>query len=471
MILASTLAAALAAQPLPGESAIAFTARSGETVAAYRGALTVPEHRAEPDSRDIELSYVRFPSTSPSPGDPIVYLAGGPGGSGTRTAQGQRFELFMAMRAHGDVIAFDQRGTGDSTALAPCRTDIVIPVDQPVEQAALTDAYRQAALECRDFWVGQGIAVEGYTTLESVADLSALRAHLGAEALDLWAISYGAHLALAAMKTIPEELDQIILASAEGLDQTVKLPARVDAFYDRLAEAVAGQPEAAARYGDVVALMGRVQARLEAEPIAMELEGADGAPHAFLLSKDHLQRISSYASDPRNAVWILQLYATLDAGETGMARVLAQRFFDPGEPITLRLMPTAMDIASGISPERLAQFHDEAPASLVGPYLNFPMPHLAGVWPDIDLGDRFREEAAYDGPVLLLTGTLDGRTFPRGQYEATKGLTDLTRIAVINAGHNLFMSSPEVGEAMAAFMRGEAVPAQITVDLPAFVQD
>ncbi|MGX6647476.1 alpha/beta fold hydrolase [Maricaulaceae bacterium MS644] len=467
-ILSAGLSANLAAQPQPGETQIEFTAESGDTVAAYRGSLEVFEHRANPASRMITLSYVRFPTTTQTPGDPIVYLAGGPGGSGSGTAAGRRFPLFMAMREHGDVIALDQRGTGDSTALPACRTVIYLAEDRRVASEEMTSAYRAAALECRSFWAGEGIAIEGYTTLESVADLSDLRRHLGAQKLDLWGISYGTHLALAAMKTIPDELDQIILASAEGLDQTVKLPSRTDAFFARLSEAVASQPEAAARYGDVVALMRRVQARLEAEPMMLTVQGPDGAPMEFAFTKDHLQMLSGAASDPQNALWLLPLYATLDAGEPGMAQVFAQRFFNPGEPITMRAMSTAMDIASGISPARMAQFEAQSDAGLTGPYLNFPMPQLANVWPDMDLGEAFRQEASYDGPVLVLTGTLDGRTYPEGQREATAGLSDLTAVTVINAGHNLFMTSPDVGAAMHAFMRGEPVAREITVPLPDF---
>lgn len=470
MSLAAVLfAVSLAAAP-PGETPIDFTAESGETVAAFRGTLAVREHRADPSSRMITLSYVRFPATRAAPGDPIVYLAGGPGGSGSRTAAGRRFPLFMAMRAHGDVIAFDQRGTGDSTPLPDCRTDIRLDESRPPAPGALTAAYRDAAVQCRSFWAGEGIAIEGYTTLESVADLSDLRRHLGAERLDLWGISYGSHLAFAAMKTIPAELDQIIIASAEGLDQTVKSPSRADAFIDRLGAAVRTQPEAAAAYGDVTDLMRRVQARLAEQPLPLTLQGPDGAAVDFVFTKDHLQMLTGYASDPGQATWLLQLYASLDAGRPEMAAALAQRVFDPGEPITLSAMSTAMDVASGISPARLARVEAEAETSLVGPYLNFPMPQLAGVWPDMDLGAAYREEAVYDGPVLMLTGTLDGRTFPDGQSEAAAGLSDLTPVTVVNAGHNLFMTSPEVGAAMDAFMRGEPVPGQITVPLPAFVE-
>ncbi len=38
--------------------------------------------------------------------------AGGPGGSGIE-AINYRYRMFMEMRKHGDVIALDQRGTGN----------------------------------------------------------------------------------------------------------------------------------------------------------------------------------------------------------------------------------------------------------------------------------------------------------------------------------------------------------------------
>src|SRR4051812_49221940 len=89
-----------------------FEAADGTKVEAELGRLPVPQNRSKPSGRQIELAFVRFRSTTAIPGPPIVYLAGGPGGSGIATASGPRFHQFMAMREVADVIALDQRGVG-----------------------------------------------------------------------------------------------------------------------------------------------------------------------------------------------------------------------------------------------------------------------------------------------------------------------------------------------------------------------
>ena len=85
--------------PKKNESEIMFEAKNGEMVSAFRGWLEVPENRKNIKSRKIKLNYVRFPATTDKNANasPIVYLAGGPGGSGIETAKHRRFPLFMAM--------------------------------------------------------------------------------------------------------------------------------------------------------------------------------------------------------------------------------------------------------------------------------------------------------------------------------------------------------------------------------------
>lgn len=453
---AAGCASAVHAPKAPAETPFVFKANSGEEVDAFRGEFTVPENRDDPDSREITLRYVRFPATGEHPGAPIVYLAGGPGGSGIGTAKRQRFPLFMAMREFGDVIAFDQRGTGESDDTPKCVSDVYIPDDRAIPDEEALSRLRKSVDECGVFWKEKGIDIRGYTTVESARDLDALRKHLGAKKITLWGISYGTHLALAAIKEMePRRLDRVILASTEGLSQTVKLPARTDAYFGRLQAVIDADPKAKALYPDIKTLMRRVQAKLAEHPVMLQLKTKDGGTADFLLQKHTMQMVASgMIADPGNAAKLMQIYQAADEGNYEPVAKLLAYFITPGQPLNWRAMPLAMDVASGISDERLAEVEREAKTALVGDLLNFPMPQLRGAL-GLDLGDGFRTPPKSDVPVLLLTGTLDGRTYPQSHWEATSGLSNLTTVTVVNAGHNLFMVSPEVTQVIQRFMRGE----------------
>lgn len=460
-------ASAMANDP---DGAFVFKSASGQTTDAVRGSLQVPENRADPGSRMLTLRYVRFPATTKTPGAPIVYLSGGPGGSGIETAKRERFPLFMAMRQFGDVIALDQRGTGASDDTPLCE-----PKAAPSESKRMTDAeyaaaYRAAALECAAFWKAKGVDLRGYTTVESVDDLDAIRRQLGADKISLWGISYGTHLALAALKRMDDRLDRVVLASVEGLDQTVKLPAGTDAYFDRMQAAVDADPLAKAAYPDIKALIRRVHQRLDDKPVLLQLKGPDGAEAPVLLQRRSLQMIEAGAiADPQGAVLMLAVYRAADAGDYQPLAALMQRFSSPGEPLQLRAMPLAMDVASGIGNELLALIETQAKTALLGDTLNFPMPQLRDAFPELDLGDDFRKAPVSHVPTLLLMGTLDGRIYPESQREAVAGLDKLQAITVVNAGHNLFMTTPEVTAAIERFMRGEPLAsAQITIAPPDF---
>ncbi len=462
-------AAAPTATAAPQEEAYLFEPQDGEPVEALRGSFEVPENRADPNSRMITLHYLRFPSTNPEPGSPIVYLAGGPGGSGVGTARGRRFPLFMKLREVADVIAFDQRGTGWSSDLERCKTAIAFPLDEPASLERALPLYRQAAAECLVFWEEKGYDLNGYNTMESARDLDALRIHLGAEKINLWSISYGTHLALAAVKIMDDRIDRIVMTGAEGLHQTVKLPAETDKFFGRVQAAINEDPAARAVYPDIMALMRRVQAKLDAEPARVSVEGPDGAPVELAFGKTDIQFMTAFGiADPGSASRTLSMYLALDAGLYDAVAPVLYRYLREG---TLELSPmsTAMDVASGISEAREALVYEQGATAIAGSFLNFPMPHLKDAFGDLDLGDDFRSLPHSDTPTLLLTGTLDGRTYPAEQAEAVSEFSDLTRVFVRYAGHNLFMSSPEVGERIAAFFKGETVSADdIVLPLPDF---
>src|SRR5262245_19711505 len=147
-MLSITLASALSLVVSP----YTFISARHDTVAAELGRLSVPERHGKPGSGTIELVFVRFRCTSPHPGPPIVYLAGGPGGSGIAAARGSRFPLFMAMREFGDVISLDQRGTGMSNPNLNCQEQIDFPVDKALDREEMLGLFRKQSRACAQSW-------------------------------------------------------------------------------------------------------------------------------------------------------------------------------------------------------------------------------------------------------------------------------------------------------------------------------
>jgi len=446
-----------------------FSARDGTVVDAELGSFQVPENRANPASRQITISFVRFKSTSSTPSDPIVYLAGGPGGSGIGTATAARFPVFMALRAVGDVIALDQRGTGRSNQIPFCAASVSRTPDTPLTRSSLIEHFRAQAATCFDRWKASGVDIDGYTTRENAHDLEDLRRALGAERINLWGISYGSHLGLAALKYHGANIERAVFAGIEGLDQTVKRPALTDDLLARVQTLIDQDPVAKAAYPDLVGTMRRVHGRLNREParVAVTPIGAT-APVTITFDAFPLQMlVGGMISDPAGIAQLPAMYRELDQGKLEqLALRLQQQFLSGRGGVTG--MPEAMDLASGITTARLALIEREARTSVLGDALNFPVPHALGVRPALDLGDDFRAPFKSATPVLFISGTLDGRTYVPEAQEEIKGFSRATHLIVENGGHNIFEADQRVANAVVAFFRGEGVPATIRLAPPAF---
>jgi pimeloyl-ACP methyl ester carboxylesterase len=424
----------------------AFRLRDGTGLAVERGRMLVPEDRNDPRSRRIEIGFLRLRSTAIRPGNPIVYLAGGPGASGLFTARGPRQPIFLALRQVADVIVLDQRGVGLSNHIPRCAAPQPLDPAAGLNEAALTAYYGRTLRDCVARWRAEGVAVNGYTTAQSADDIEDLRRALGARRVDLWGISYGTHLGMAMMRQHPRSVGRVAFSSVEGMSQTVKLPAHIDAVYARIDAAVGG---------GLVERMRRVHARLDREPLSVAA-GPENARITIRLDSFAVRRMAGgLMSDPSGYPRVAGAYAALDAGQgPAIAQPLYDFFYR--EPITVG-MSELMDVASGITDARLALVARQAPGSLLGLSVNFPIPQLRDAVPGIDLGDAFRREIRSNHPVLVFEGDLDVRTPLEEQAEALRGLTRMHRILVRNGGHNLFEAHPDVAGILLDFFSGRPV--------------
>jgi pimeloyl-ACP methyl ester carboxylesterase len=426
-----------------------FKLADGTELAAERGTFSVPEERRSRRSRRIDIGFVRLKSTNPRPGAPLVYLAGGPGGSGVATAEGPRQPVFLALRAVGDVILLDQRGTGFSNHIPRCTAARRLDPSATLTEATLTAYYRETLDRCIGQWKAAGVAVNGYTTWENAEDVEDLRRALGARKIDLWGISYGTQLAMAAMRQHPKGIGRVVLASADGVDQNIKLPAHVEAAFKRI--------EAAMPKPGLTGLMRKVHARFDAEPQSFTFTPKTGASVPFRIDSYPLRMMAGIL--PKNTDGIGQLfgaYAALDAGKGAALAPQIYSFFYQN-PLTMTGMAELMDISSGTSDRRQARIRAQLPNSLTKDAINFPVSRLLGTVPGLDLGEAYRREVRSKIPVLVLSGDLDVRTPLEEQAEAIAGLSGRRQIVIRNGGHDLFEAHPDIPRIMVDFFSGRPV--------------
>jgi len=447
---------------------ISFESASGQRVAAEEGRLWVPENRSNPNSRLIELAFVRFRSTAATPGSPIVYLAGGPGGSGIAAARSSRFPLFMALRQIGDVIALDQRGTGASQPSLGCDQPINVRFDRPLTFEVLLEEHRRQSRACAESLRSRGVDLAGYTTAESADDLNDLRLALRAPKLSLWGISYGTHLGLAFIRRHGEVTDRAILAGVEGPDHTLKLPASYHAHLREMQRLIDEDPQAARVYPDFANQVARVMQRLRRNPVTVEARHPDsGEPRTFVINDFLLRQLLNSTWGTGDFEMFPFFFAAADRGDFSM-------FVDwlmEEEPSLSSAMSHAMDCASGASPERLAELQRQSGDPIFG-NLNFPFPEVCDVWNVPDLGQDFRGPLSSRVPVLFISGTLDAKTPVANAQEVGSGFPNGVHLIIENAVHSdgVLLSSPLILEGMIAFLRGQPLPSsRITLPRPRFV--
>jgi pimeloyl-ACP methyl ester carboxylesterase len=449
------------AQPRAGTLKIkpyTFENDKKEKVESEFGTLLVPENRSDPQSNLIELAFVRFKSTAKNPGAPIVYLAGGPGGSGIGTAMGSRFPLFMALREIADVIAFDQRGTGYSKPNLGCFERMALPLDVAPSRLSVLKELAENARDCASYWHDiQRVDLTGYNTNESADDLEDLRKALDAKQISLWTISYGTHLAFATMRRHPKSIYRAILAGTEGPDHTYKLPGNIQKHLEDLAAVIKADPEIGKDIPDFLGLMKSVFDRLDSQPEPVEIvDPRTKQKVKIIVNKFVMQYIVANNIGTTVTARFPALFYRASKGDfTNPAQV----WLNESQRGIGSAMSYMMDCASGQTAARRERIEREVKGTLLEDIFNLPFPEVCEEWKAPDLGDAFRAPLRSDVPVLFISGTLDARTPVSNAEEYRAGFTNSTHIIIEGAVHSdpLFLSSPKIKDGMMEFLRGQPV--------------
>lgn len=476
LALAGLLAAALPGRAAAGPGKIRWEPYSaetfhGQTLEGELGRLTLPQNRSRPDGGTVTLAFVRLASRAERPGAPIVYLAGGPGGSGIGSARiPGYFETFQALREVADVILLDQRGTGTSEPRPFCRPSGPPPSRPFADRAEVLRHTLEAARACKEELTERGIDLAGFNTVESADDLENLRRALGAPKLSLLGFSYGTHLALAAVRRHGEQLERVALVGTEGPNHTRKLPSSLDTQVRKLSLLAAAEPAVHQQVPDLYALLQRLLARLEQEPMMVPVPGRDGEITQVPVGKVGLQYILMRdLGDGNDFPLFPALLHTIDQGDPSLlAWFVAKRMREVGGGFFALYF--AVDGASGASPERWDRIRREAPEAILGDVADFFFPAVPDALGIPDLGSEYRSPIVTGVPTLFVSGTLDSNAPPYQAEELRWGFTRAHHLIVDHAGHEDMLGSREVGEVLLDFFRGRDVrDRRVALPLPRFL--
>ena len=270
-------------EPAPCPMQLPSSQTEGETVEC--GYLVVPENRADPDSDTIRLAVAIFhPPDGPAHPDPIIYLSGGPGGSGLEFLFIAFDVAFAPVFAAGrDLIVLDQRGIGYSEPALDCPEVAELSrelLDWEVDGKVLSDEeaselFLETVAACEEE-LSAVADLTAYNTAANATDINDLRLALGYDQVNLWGTSYGTRLALGIMRDYPEGLRSVVLDSVypPSVDLYLEIPDNTLRAFDTLFYGCAADADCAAAFPDLEWVFFDTVDRLNEEPGAYEVTDA-----------------------------------------------------------------------------------------------------------------------------------------------------------------------------------------------------
>ena len=415
----------------------------------------VPENRDRPDGRTIKVAVARARAQSPAPDpDPLVYLTGGPGGSGLILGN----ELVaMGLNRDRDLIVVDQRGTQNAQPALTCpeldefnSTAMGLSV-----QASTTGEKDLAALRsCRDRLAGEGIDLAAFNTAENAADIADLRIALGIAEWNVYGVSYGSDVALQILRDHPDGVRSIVVDSLvpPQVNMVEQMwPSAAEGFA-ALFDACGAQPECARAYPGLADEFTATVNRLAKEPVVIDLPGSGAPPQRLVI--DGYTMANLVAATTLNTSRIPALPQVIHALAIGDHATLVADLLAPSEGAPAGVV--GYGLTYGVFCREGAAFTD-TPAILAGARRVLPalptevlslVPQVPRIIDECAVWDVGRADAATRAPVrsdipaLLLTGTLDAVTPPSQADLAAEGFPNGRVVRIAGSGHNALSSSP-----------------------------
>lgn len=417
---------------------------------------TAPLDWGDPSAGEIELALVRQTARGGDRIGSLLVNPGGPGGSGYDfIAESIDFAVGPRLQQRYDIVGFDPRGVGRSTAVS-CFDDAQmdgflfgIPEAERGSDAWLAevaDASREFGAACAE---GTGELLGNVDTVSAARDLDLLRAVLGDDELHYLGYSYGTFLGATYAGLFPERAGRLVLdgaidpsasnnevtqAQAVGFEQALRA---------YLADCLTGTE--CPFSGSVDAAEDEV-ARLLASVEQSPIRGSDGR----LLGADSLVTAIIYPLYSADGwSYLSDMFESVMLGDADTALLFADLYYGREADGTYMDNSTeafrsinCLDYTYDADVEKMrtaaAELAEAAP--IIGPYFGFGDIGCA-TWPYASESERAAISAEGAPPILVIGTTGD----PATPYEWSVALADQLDSGVLvtyeGEGHTAYRKS------------------------------
>jgi pimeloyl-ACP methyl ester carboxylesterase len=402
LLLAALSTPALSATPAPDGPVLSPCGPEWPS-GAECGRVRVPENRAAPAGRTLDLFVVRLPALgSPKAPEPVFLLAGGPGDAASETANDLPGVLGV-LRPRRDLVFVDQRGTGRSQPLSCAGRG-------PGNRVELGEPSPAEARACRAALERQA-DLRRYTTEDAVEDLEAVRQALGYGAIDLLAASYGTQVAQSYLRRHPDRLRAAVLLGTlpPAPESLLFDPLAAERSLHLLLQDCAAEPACATAFPRLPEETATVLRRLAEHSVRVTVDDSHGGgPREVTLDRRTFAgtlRTRLYSAEAASRV-PLALHQAFAGDYRSMARatLAIARAVHRGASLGAFLAVACSEwtpFLDAAAVERLAA------GTFFGPGRTLGWMRACREWPRAALPVDFAAPVRAEVPVLLLSGRLD----------------------------------------------------------------
>ncbi|MCW4385160.1 alpha/beta hydrolase [Salinibacterium sp. SYSU T00001] len=435
----------------------------------------VPLDWENPGAESIEIALIRLPAAGESMGSLLVN-PGGPGASGVdQVRQGVDYATSDRLRQHYDIVGFDPRGVGASSAV-DCYDDPdeltqfiyeIVPYEAGSEEwiDAIEESNAEFGAACLEH---TGELLGHVDTVSAARDMDVLRAALGDERLNFLGYSYGTLLGATYAGLYPEKTGHLVLdgaidpattdfevtaSQAQGFESAMRA---------YLADCLTG-PECPFSADTVEGGMAELAAlfdRLEQSPLRAEDGRMLGSSAMFTAVIFPL-----YSADTWG--YLSQLIADVKSGGAEIAFALADAYYSRNEDGTFADNSTeafiainCLDYASTSTRETLEEEAAELArlAPVFGPLMSYGGTSCDD-WPFAPTRDRQPIVAEGSAPILVIGTTNDPATPYHWAVALAEQLANGQLVTYEGEGHTAYNKSNQcVNDAVDDFFIEDVVP-------------